>query len=862
MVNPVRVVLRRWNGWPQRAPRLLWAVLCLSLFTSSATAQITADFTASVTSGQNTLQVSFTDTSTGTTPVLWMWSFGDGASSSQQNPTHTYQSPGSYTVSLQALASAFDFDIETKTDYITVDPAPLVVNFSGTPTTGPHPLTVAFTDGSTGGTTTAWSWDFGDGSTSSLQHPTHVYTAPGSYSVAFTSFVGLQSSSLVKNDYITADLAPLVVDFDATPVQGVNSLQVAFSDASTGATTTVWLWDFGDGNASVVQHPSHTYTAPGDYTVSLTASVGPQSDTLTQQDLISVAPAVFTADFAAAAATPGNPFLIDFTDLSSGAPVDGWLWDFGDGASSSAQHPSHAYDVDDQATFTVSLTAFVGQQSEVVLKQDVVSIVAPFRRRTIGSAPGNVRDIEAVDVDSDGDADVLSASTESFIKYSLATVGWYENLDSLGNFGLQAVLSIPGGSSAELVAADLDGDGDKDVLVAYAPNGGSLLWATNSDGLGNFGASQLIDTAGTNGFTAAEVGDLDGDGDLDVLSALGTFISTGTKVVWYENADGMGSYGAAQLISTGNGISQVITADFDSDGDPDVLWMATNASTISWAENIDGLGAFGPSQQLTSVSPRAIAVADLDGDADLDVLALNQFPQTMEWYSNTDGQGGFGPAQLIASPLAFDVHLADIDGDGDVDVLSGASFASSLAWYDNADGGGAFGGPQVLSVGTDGVTVLAGADLDGDGDQDIVSGGSGTVNLGWFENRVVTPSWANLGSSLMGAQGLPLLQGAGEPERGEIVTVSLSNALGSAATTLVIGLTSTSTPFKGGVLVPSPDVLITGLQTDVAGLQSISGVWPGGVPPGTVTVFQYWIVDQAAPQGLAASNGLSATTAP
>jgi len=825
-------------------------------------AQITADFTASVTSGQNTLQVSFTDTSTGTTPIMWMWSFGDGAISSQQNPTHTYQSPGTFTVSLQALASFFDFDIETKTDYITVDPAPLVVDFAGTPTTGPHPLTVAFTDGSTGGTTTAWSWDFGDGSTSSLQHPTHVYTAPGSYSVAFTSFVGLQSGSLVKSDYITADLAPLVVDFEATPVQGVNSLQVAFSDASTGAITTAWLWDFGDGNTSIVQHPNHIYTAPGDYTVSLTASVGPQSDSLAQQDLISVAPAIFTADFAAAAVTPGNPFLIDFTDLSSGAPVDGWLWDFGDGASSTVQHPSHAYDVDDQATFTVSLTAFVGQQSEVVQKQDVVSIVAPFRRRTIGTAPGNVRDIETVDLDGDGDADVLCASTESFIKYSLATVGWYENLDSLGNFGLQTVLSIPGGGSAKLVAADLDGDGDKDVLVAYAPNSGSLLWATNSDGLGNFGSSQLIDTAGTSGFTAAEVGDLDGDGDLDVLSAPGNFVLTGTKVVWYENVDGGGGFGAAQLISTGNGISQVITADFDSDGDADVLWMATNASSISWAENTGGLGAFGPPQQLSSVNPRAIAVADLDGDADLDVLALNQFPQTIEWYSNTDGLGGFGPAQLIASPLAFDVHLADIDGDGDADVFSGASFASPVARYDNTDGGGTFGAPQVLSVGTEGVTVLGGADLDGDGDQDIVSGGSGTVNLGWFENRLFKPSWVNLGSSLTGSQGLPLLQGAGEPERGELVTVSLSNALGFTATTLVVGLTSASTPFKGGVLVPSPDVLITGLQTDVAGTQSLSGLWPGGVPPGTVTVFQYWIVDQVAPQGLAASNGLSATTAP
>ncbi|RKY20062.1 MAG: hypothetical protein DRQ55_08965 [Planctomycetota bacterium] len=167
----------------------------------------------------------------------------------------------------------------------------LDADFSATPTSGPNPLTVSFTDTTTGGTASAWVWHFGDGafSFSLLQNPTHEYAGPGTYTVSLSVYDagGLQDTE-VKQDFITVDPAPLVAAFSASPTQGANPLTVAFSDTSTGATTTAWSWDFGDGNTSTAQNPTHQYTGPGSYTVSLTVFVGQQSDTLVKPALIAV----------------------------------------------------------------------------------------------------------------------------------------------------------------------------------------------------------------------------------------------------------------------------------------------------------------------------------------------------------------------------------------------------------------------------------------------------------------------------------------------------------------------------------------------------------------------------------------------
>ncbi|GEM_PF-2165736 len=120
--------------------------------------------------------------------------------------------------------------------------------------------------------------------------------------------------------------------------------------------------------------------------------------------------------------------------------------------------------------------------------------------------------------------------------------------------------------------------------------------------------------------------------------------------------------------------------------------------------------------------------------------------------------------------------------------------------------------------------------------------------------------WTDVGGSLAGAGGAPLLSGAGELTAGSTATLTASNAAPLANATLVAGLSQLSAPFKGGVLVPRPDVLISGLTTTSSGGLVFSGFWPAGVPSAAEFFFQLWIVDAGAPAGLAASNGVKAVT--
>ncbi|MDD5187465.1 MAG: DUF2341 domain-containing protein, partial [Methanoregula sp.] len=161
-----------------------------------------ADFTSTPTSGTAPLTVNFTDTSTGS-PTVWNWSFGDGTTSSLQNPVHTYVTTGNYTVNLTATNSVGSSS-KVQAEYIKVGGALAapVAGFTADVTNGTAPLTVNFTDQSTG-TPTSWLWDFGDNDTSSVQNPSHTYTAAGTYTVNLTVTGAGGSTSAVKTSLIT-----------------------------------------------------------------------------------------------------------------------------------------------------------------------------------------------------------------------------------------------------------------------------------------------------------------------------------------------------------------------------------------------------------------------------------------------------------------------------------------------------------------------------------------------------------------------------------------------------------------------------------------------------------------------------------
>ncbi len=164
-----------------------------------------ADFSGSPISGDAPLTVSFTDLSANN-PDSWSWDFGDGGTSTAQNPSYTYNTAGTYTVTLTASNCAGS-DVVTKVDYITVSEPPCtettpVADFSGSPTSGDAPLTVSFTDLSTNNPDT-WSWDFGDGGTSTTQNPSYTYNSAGTYTVTLTAGNCAGSNMATKVDYIT-----------------------------------------------------------------------------------------------------------------------------------------------------------------------------------------------------------------------------------------------------------------------------------------------------------------------------------------------------------------------------------------------------------------------------------------------------------------------------------------------------------------------------------------------------------------------------------------------------------------------------------------------------------------------------------
>jgi len=167
----------------------------------------------------------------------------------------------------------------------------LVADFSGTPTTGTAPLEVSFTDTSTG-EITGWSWDFDNNGTedSTDQNPTHTYTDSGTYSVTLEVTGPGGTDTEIKTNYITVTEEPIppAADFSGTPTTGTVPLEVSFTDTSTGEITE-WSWYFGDTSpTNNEQNPTHTYDAPGIYTVSLTVTGPGGTDTETKTNYITV----------------------------------------------------------------------------------------------------------------------------------------------------------------------------------------------------------------------------------------------------------------------------------------------------------------------------------------------------------------------------------------------------------------------------------------------------------------------------------------------------------------------------------------------------------------------------------------------
>ncbi|HXH28330.1 MAG TPA: FG-GAP-like repeat-containing protein, partial [Candidatus Polarisedimenticolia bacterium] len=267
-------------------------------------------------------------------------------------------------------------------------------------------------------------------------------------------------------------------------------------------------------------------------------------------------------------------------------------------------------------------------------------------RQVISSNANSADSVFAIDLDGDGDLDVLSAS---FVDDKVA---WYENRlnEPAGNISPERVITTTANGARSVFATDLDGDGDPDVLVASQLDD-TIAWYENrlNEPSADFGPEQILSTV-DDGATFVYAADLDGDGDPDVLSASAYH----KEVAWFENRlnEPSADFGSRQVITNlANLVFCVRTGDLDGDGDPDVLSTSPNDDKVAWYENRlnEPSADFGPQQVVSVVPnrPHQVIAADFDRDGDLDLLTASEDDGRVAWYANrlNEPSADFGPIQ-------------------------------------------------------------------------------------------------------------------------------------------------------------------------------------------------------------------------
>ncbi|OFY67199.1 MAG: hypothetical protein A3H98_01130, partial [Bacteroidetes bacterium RIFCSPLOWO2_02_FULL_36_8] len=318
---------------------------------------------------------SITECNTGITN--WFWSFGDGTTSTAQDPSHIYAVQGTYYVCLNVYASNGSMvcknsickKIDVKFEDVCEMDAKFTFKYGKCGT-------IYFTDLSSvtcHTTISSWYWEFGDGTASNLQNPSHVYNNPGNYIVCLTIFGdnGIVKCKdricvTIKTDYKQTPCA-LYPGFNYTN----NNNLYWFKDASfagTGTTITGWFWSFGNGYTSTLQNPSHTYLKPGYYKVCLTIygeNCGQKCSKQICYTIFVKGPiynCIVTANFN----FKGIGYTKQFAEvsfLSAGTTITGWYWNFGDGTSSTNQNPIHTFPAN--GIYNVCLTVYAVNGNQV-----------------------------------------------------------------------------------------------------------------------------------------------------------------------------------------------------------------------------------------------------------------------------------------------------------------------------------------------------------------------------------------------------------------------------------------------------------------------------------------------------------------
>jgi hypothetical protein len=320
-----------------------------------------------------------------------------------------------------------------------------------------------------------------------------------------------------------------------------------------------------------------------------------------------------------------------------------------------------------------------------------------------------------IDFDSDDDIDILSVSTKNGII-------WHKNM---GDKSFSSSYINEDSNQRTVSAGDFNNDGYIDVVV------GGRLGIYLLENINNqtyirhdilFKEDQEV--------SGVSVADIDGDGDQDILAAIQW---TGTYA-WYENIGELDNFIEHIITNKSLGAHEIFAIDVDLDNDLDIVTASFEAGTVAWHEN-DGSQRFTEHKIKKTLSASSIDAIDLDQDGDIDILADSAENDSIMWYENNGKQNFTEHIITTNADRAYDVFPTDIDNDGDIDLLSASSYDHKIAWYEN-DGKQNFVSHIITTQVVHASSVTA-ADLDNDGDIDVVSTSvQGDVQVEWYENTL------------------------------------------------------------------------------------------------------------------------------
>jgi hypothetical protein len=462
-----------------------------------------------------------------------------------------------------------------------------------------------------------------------------------------------------------------------------------------------------------------------------------------------------------------------------------------------------------------------------------------------GTSFDHLHSVAAGDVTGDGVADVICTDSSPTGLHLFAGDGTGDLLAP------QLIATAPRPSEAQPV--DMNGDGHLDLVYLSTTIAEDFTTVQLADGAGGFAAP--VSTLVPGGFDLA-LGDMNADGNADaVVLQEDVAVPDQFHVLLGDGAGGLGAPATVELGSINVALKDELLADVTGDGRLDVVVLASSSAYVLAA-------AAGPTGFLPAVSfnmvqgtaqPLALTSGDFDADGSVDLAVCNNGAVTVRL---NDGAGAFPvKLNLAAQSGARMIAQRDLDGDGLQDLVTGNVNSRSVSVLRGA-GAGSFAPSQNFFLVEGAPAALAVADMDGDGAPDLVLGHDAPPAFTVLRNFGEASVWTDLGHALVGTSGAPALAGTGELLARTQGTIALTNAAPLAPAALFLSLQSQPQPFKGGVLVPLPSLLVLPLPTGPDGAITLPFTWPAGIPTGTAIYLQMAIQDAGAPACVSLSNAL------